>query len=208
MAGLYIDLLNRIQDEMQRTDLDDQTNLAAQQAIAYFQMDAFYLSDAFNAVNLIANQQVYPLPVDYAWSRDDYLTQSGTRYELRKVSFEFLIAEDSAVSSPTLGSPIDIAIFNNSVYFFPRPDGNNVYVWNSSYVSLIPAQVNPTDTGFWTTTAEPIIRNWTKYLLYNEVLQQPDLAKQFADRAMEEHLKLREMTAQRKWTGNIAPTKF
>ena len=41
MAGLYIDLLNRVQDEMQRTDLDDQTNLAAQQAVAYFQSDAF-----------------------------------------------------------------------------------------------------------------------------------------------------------------------
>ena len=206
MAGLYIDLLNRIQDEMQRTDLDDQTNLAAQQAMAYFQMDAFYLSDKFSSQTLTPGTQVYSLPSDYAWSRDDYLNQGGTRYELRKVSFEFLIAEDSAVSSPTQGTPIDIALFNNQIYFFPRPD--QAYTWYSSYVSLIPAQVNPTDTGFWTTTAEPVIRNWTKYLLYNEVLQQPDLAKQFADRAMEEHLKLREMTAQRKWTGNIAPTKF
>lgn len=207
MAGLYIDMLNRIQDEMQRTDLDDQTNLAAQQAIAYFQMDAFYLSDKFTNQTLVANQQVYTLPADYAWSREDYVTQNGQRYELRKVSFEYLIAEDTNTTSFTTGSPVDYAIFNNQIYFFPRPD-NNVYVWYSSYVSLIAAQVNPTDTGFWTTTAEPIIRNWTKYLLYNEVLQQPDLAKQFADRAMEEHLKLRELTAQRKWTGSIAPTRF
>jgi hypothetical protein len=209
MAGTQQDMLNRIQDEMQRTDLDDQTILAQTQAIAYFQNDAFYLSDNFSTATLVASQQVYTLPSDFAWERDAYITQNGDRYEVRKVSFEFLTAENSAISSPTLGSPIDYALFNNSYYLFPIPDGNNVYTFSFSYVSMIPAPATLSTTGnFWMTTAEPVIRNWTKYLLYNEVLQQPDLAKQFQDRAMEEHYKLREITSMRKWTGNIAATKF
>jgi len=204
----YGDLQSRIIDETQREDLQTQIQACIQTAIAYYQQDSFYQSDTVASITPTQGVQSYTLPTDFVWMRNVFITFNGTRYPLRCVTYEFLLSEDDNTTDPVQGSPVDYALFGNSIYIFPRPDSSTSYSMMYDYVNAPAAPSADSDSDFWTNAAEAMVRNRAKFLLYTDVLGQPDLGAVFKARADEEHQQLREQSAMRKWTSSILTPRF
>jgi hypothetical protein len=204
----YQDMQDRIADEMQRDDLGEQTQLAIQDAIKHYQLDAFYISDKETTITGIQGQQSYNLPSDFVWMREVWVQYNFVRYILNERTYDYVISEDTNLTQPVQGSPLDYGLLGGvqeTMVVYPRPDGNST-IFQLDYVSAFPTVVLPTDAGFWMNAGEAMVRNRAKGLLYMEVTNQPDLAQICFARADAEHFKLREMTAMQKWTASTTDT--
>lgn len=202
MPATLQDMVDRISTELQRTDIENEINLAISQAISYYQRVTFYQSDAQISIPTVAHQVSYTLPSDFAWARDVWAIVNTTRYELNPRSYEYLETEFANTQNPVEGSPVDYAIFSGSIYLWPIPD-SSTYTTQISYVSKVAIPSTPTTSNFWTTDAEAVIRNRAKAILFDEVLNQPDMAARFYAKAVDEDGQLRVETAMKKFTYNL-----
>lgn len=147
------------------------------------------------------NQYVGPL--DYVAPYRVEITIPNLRFSLTKQSYDDLRNWDVIRPSPTTAYPTDWAWFQNQIYIWPYPV--SFYPLTLSYYTAPPVPVNMTDSNFWTTTAESLIRAYTRARINAEVLRDVEAAQ--ADQAVAklefDALKLEEVAQNQ--TGNIPP---
>ena len=176
----YADLQARIADELgQRADLASEIQLAIQSAIAKWERERFYFNELWE-VNLFmtaSGQEVYgaaAAPLVASLAKIDKVTVlvSGNRYTLTPRTWQYL--EDISVNPAVVGQPVDYAYYAEQLRFYPIPD--NAYPVTLSGTQRFATLVNPTDANSWTLDAEALIRCEAKLDLYENLLQEPDLA--------------------------------
>ena len=176
----YGDMQARIADELGgRTDLSAQIPLAIQTAIAKWERERFYFNElrAANAFRTAQGQEFYGA-ADYApLATIAHLDKvailvSGNRYTLAPRLAQYL--EDVSVNPSVQGQPIDYAYYAEQLRLYPIPD--NAYAISLLGTTRFSALVNPGDSNPWTLDAEALIRCEAKMDLYENTLQQPDLA--------------------------------
>lgn len=176
----YADLQARIADELGgRSDLAAQIPLAIQTAIAKWERERFYFNElrAAAAFNTVAGQEFYG-SADYAplatIAHLDKVTilVSGNRYTLAPRLAQYL--EDISVNPVVRGQPVEYAYYAEQLRLYPIPD--NAYAVSLLGTTRFPALANAGDNNPWTLDAEALIRCEAKTDLYENTLQQPDLA--------------------------------
>lgn len=176
----YGDMQARIADELGgRSDLSSQIQLAIQTAIAKWERERFYFNElrAANAFSTVQGQEFYGA-TDYAplatLAHLDKVTVlvSGNRYTLSPRLAQYL--EDISVNPIVQGQPVDYAYYAEQLRLYPIPD--NAYAISLLGTTRFAALANTGDSNPWTLDAEALIRCEAKTDLYENTLQQPDLA--------------------------------
>lgn len=184
MAGDYGSMQSRVADELGgRSDLTSQIQLAIQTAIAKWERERFY----FNSLNVpcapgspfntVAGQEFYGVN-DYALIPTiahiikAQLYLSNNRYTLNPRTSQQLA--DESFSTANQAMPVDYAYFAEQIRFYPIP--NQAYPIGLLATQRLGTLSANADTNSWMTDAEALIRCEAKADLYDNTLQQPDLA--------------------------------
>ena len=212
MAGTYGDLQTRIADELSRTDLTSQIQLAIQSAIKFYERDRFYFNESNGITfNTVAGQEEYTSTdnsdIPNLQNIDDVriTISSGNVYTLKHKTWDYL--EDTSMSSnQDRGLPTSFAYYSRKMRLYPIPD--NIYAIRITAVKALPVLSATTDANDWMTEGEDLIRSRAKWELYTHVIRDFDMAKACADSEAISLQKLRGATAVRGSSGYVSATDF
>jgi hypothetical protein len=126
----------------------------------------------------------YVPPIDYVAPRLIEVTAASLRYRLVEVPYGELREYDVIRPAPITTYPTFWAWFQQQIYLWPYPSG--FYPLTLSFHTAPQLAVNATDTNFWTTKAESLIRAYAEYLIQLKLLKDPDAAQMALTVAMRE----------------------
>ena len=187
MAGAYLDMQNRIADEINRSDLGSQIQNAIQTAILYYETeDSLWFTEGRFLINTVASQDRYVIPDTLLNEDGSTITPRVTLLDvdqmvcnfnnwfqpLKPVTWGWI---DTYQIPTYTGQPYYYGRLQNMIRFAPTPNG--VYQVIITGTTRLPTLVNPTDTNAWMTEGEWLIRSRAKAILWRAVLRDMDEAK-------------------------------
>ncbi len=209
MSGTYGDMQTRIADELARTDLTSQIQLAILSAIAHYERRRFYFNETTSTFSTVANQEYYSSSnlADIATLVEIdsiRVTISSTRYTLIPRDFAYLDA--ICTNASATGNPTDYCYYQEQIRLYPIP--STARTVTMAYIKRLATLSASGDSNAWTTDAEELIRQRAKCDLFANVIRSPDEAmacRQYELIALDN---LTAETVSRISTGHIRPTAF
>jgi hypothetical protein len=133
--------------------------------------------------------QIIP-PIDYVAPTTVEITAANLRYELGKTSYRNLRKVDVIRPAPVTVYPTDYAFYQKRIYCWPYPI--QFFPITLSYYSAPFPPRAVTDSNFWTTTAERLIRCYTKHIIHRERMYDPEAAAMELENAESEKISLQD----------------
>lgn len=198
----------RIADELHRQNLSSQIIDAINDAIFFYQQEHFFFDEAIDdsSTVTVAGTNLYPGPSDLIEPIKLTLTyNSAETWVLQKRELDWILQMDGS-NPPIQGPTTDYCFFAEQFRFWPTPD--NAYPITFYYKQQIPPPVNPTDQGYWMTTAEAMIRAKAKAILLSQVIRNYQAAQVEEGIAARFFLELKKQTAGKLFTGRTKATRF
>jgi hypothetical protein len=204
-------MLDRIADELARSDLTSQINKAVQSAIRHYERKAFYFNEARKTLSTSDGAEFYTT-TDFGFLdklAEIYtarITVNGSHYLLQERDWEYLDALSSSTTSK--GDPSDFAYFGKQFRVWPIPNAaRNIVI--SGIEKLPAASLSATgDTNYWMTDGEELIRSRAVRKLYAEVIKDVENATIWGGHEQEALMALLSETESRAMTGLPRPTQF
>jgi hypothetical protein len=204
-------MLDRIADELARSDLTSQINKAVQSAIRHYERKAFYFNEARKTLSTSDGDFDYTtaefafldkMPEIYSVK----ITVNGSKIPLQERDWEYLDALHSSTTSK--GDPTDYAYYGKVFYVWPTPNAARDIV--ISCIEKLPAaSLSATgDTNYWMTDGEELIRSRAVRKLYAEVIKDVENATIWGGHEQEALMALVSETESRAMTGLPRPTQF
>lgn len=201
---------SRIADDINRSDLGTQIDVAINRAIEHYEKDYFWFKDKTATFSTVASQEVYTsadsgYPTDL--SEIDYVEVSiSSNYQYEVVPTDFKDIQHKNPGSTTLtGYPTNYALYNENMYLYPTPNG--AYGITVYYQQKYTALSNDTDTNDWTTDAEDLIEARATWWILSRVIkdyQGAQVAKaEEMDALAALQAKTRKLTANGKVTRHV-----
>lgn len=205
-------MMDRIADELDRSDLTSQIQKAIQTAIDRYQRKRFFFNEARSLTfNTVDGQEFYTsadssdIP-NILFIDNVKLTISGSdKIDLERRQYSEL-EYDSANSTNDEGQPTAYAYYNKQLRLYPIP--NSAYAVRVSGVFALSDLSATADTNAWMTDAEALIRSRAKRELLTHVIRDAEGATAMAQAEAEELQSLIQETNARSGTGAIYPTEF
>lgn len=204
-------MIDRIADELARSDLTTQIPKAIQSAIRHYERRAFYFNEVRKTLSTSDGD------FDYTTSEFAFLdkmaeiysakiTVNGSQIPLQERDWEYLDALRSSTTSK--GDPTDYAYYGKVLYVWPTPNtARDIII--SHVEKLPPASLSATtDTNYWMTDAEELIRCRAMRKLYADVIKDIDNAGLWGAHENEALQVLIGETESRAMTGLPRPTQF
>jgi hypothetical protein len=200
---------DRIADELARTDLTSQISKAIQSAIRHYERKAFYFNEVRKTLSTSDGD------FDYTTAEFSFLdkmaeiysakiTVNGSQYPLTERDWSYL---DALRSSTTLeGDPTDFSYYGKVFYVYPTPNAARDII--ISHIEKAATLSATTDTNYWMTDAEELVRCRATRKLYAEVIKDVDNAGVWAAHEQEALMALVAETEARSMTGLPRPTDF
>lgn len=204
MAGTYGDMQTRIADELARSDLTSQIQLAILDAVKAYEGERFYFNELYNQTATVSTSEyAIALPGNvYAIDKIALLVNPSVKDYLVPRNREYILSMQIPLS---LHQPKEFAIYGDQILFDCM--SNQVYPLYISGLQKFDDLSAASDTNVWTTTAEELIRNRAKSNIYADVILDPDNAKICSLREQQVLSYLRARSAQRA-SGRVTPTFF
>ncbi len=216
----YAQLQSRIADELGgRTELLSPSagevlspiQLAILDAIQFWDNERFYFNEyrTAGAFSTVRGQEFYTvadwadIPTIQHIDKMSVLI-SGNRYHMKGRTEQYM--EDISMNVSWLGQPIDYAYYNFQIRLYPIPD--NAYPVNILGTKLYTALVNASDTNFWTTDGEMLIRATAKQYLYRDTILDDAKAASMERSAQSQYSSLKGETFKKSATLKLQPTTF
>ncbi len=179
----------QIADEIMRDDLGPQIKTAIQTAITRHQSARFSFNETYADFNTVIGADEYKsgspgYPTDLIYMDAVWCTANGSRLPLIQKNWEQFDAMRGTANGNT-GRPTHYATFRGSLFIYPVPD--QVYSMRVTYLKKLSTLSLDSDTNAWITDGEEVIRMRAEQILYQTVLNDPDLAslaKEAADTAL------------------------
>lgn len=210
-------MIDRIADELKRDDLGSSASPGSVSAaniqnsifdaIYEYQREHFFQNETVTSVATTQGVSTYDVPADFISMTQLDIIVNGTVYTLMIKSYEYIDTMDAISSSPTQGVPGWYAFYANQVRLYPTPNAST-YSLRFIYQNKIPEPSGVTDTNWWTTTAESLIRNRAKWALNLEVIRDSNMAQLDKARENDALRKLMQETAMKLFTGGVTPSRF
>ncbi len=205
----FSDVVARIADDAERTDLTTQIKKAINRAIHHYEKERFYFNEATNTFSTVASQNTYTSS-DAAFIANIAeidlvkVTLSATNIPpLTKRSYTFLQEVDVGAIT---GDPCDYAWYASKLWLYPTP--NAVLTITVSGQTKYTELSADADTNVWTTDAEDLIEARARWWLYKRVILDAEQASLAKEEELEALQALREKTAHLKDSGGLMPTEF
>lgn len=166
-----------IADDLDRTDMTTQINLAIGRAIQHYESEGFWFKETTGTFACVASQKAYTtssIPSDIA--EIDYMEVrvSGNDYPITQISYEEI---ESIDFSGQTGIPSRYAYYKQSLYLYPIP--NSTYTVTISYKKEYTALSADSDTNDWTTEAEDLIEARALWWIYARILKDTEQANSY-----------------------------
>jgi hypothetical protein len=175
-------MIDRIEDEILRTDLNSNVQSAIKSAIKHYESHRFWFTEGNNSGAVTtgsSNTATYTLSSE--WINIDVITTtvSGNEYPLIPRTAEWFKLTSTNLAT-VVGTPTDYAFHANSFWLYPSP--NSAYpltIYGHRKITELDSSGNltltdTTVTNDWFTQAEELIRNRAKWYLYADVLENPE----------------------------------
>lgn len=203
----YGTMIARIESEVHRTNENAAVRSAVLSAIEHYEdtEPPFHVTTERSESATIDGQTYYELPTDFVDFIGEYplqITVNQSTYPLNRRSWDYLqIIDLNAVVGK--GIPFDWAYGDNQIRLYPQPQaahGLCLY-----YRKSLPVITADTDSNFWTTRGERLIRARAKWDLYTNVIHQADKADRMRMQELEAERILRGIETRRSSTGRVMP---
>lgn len=176
-------MVTRIEDEILRTDINDNVQAAIKSAIRHYESHRFWFTEGNNdadSVTTTTNSTTYTLSAE--WINIDSFTVevSSNEYQLIPRTVDWF-REINTNPSTVVGIPTDYALHNNTFWLYPTANGSYpLRIYGHRKITSLDGSGDLTLTsstsGSWFSDAEDLIRNRAKYYLYADVLENPERA--------------------------------
>lgn len=204
----YAEMIARIADDLDRTDVNTQIGLAINRAIEYYaKKHRFWFNEATATFNTVASQFNYTsTDTGISTLREiDYVKiaiSASNNYELVPITYKQI--QDDNVSATT-GQPSEYAYYKENFYLYEIPDA--VYTITVSYVKSY-ATLTGSSSNDFTTNAEDLIESRATWWLAKRILHDEELARSAKESEMDSLEALKTETNRIKQTGRLDPTEF
>lgn len=208
MTSTFLQMQQRIADDLDRTDLNAQIKLAINRAIKHYQTEPFWFKETATTFPVVVNQEEYSfgtggVPSDVEMIDIMECLVSGSKAPIIEITpFEL----EAKQSSTNTGVPTEFAQYANKFKFYPIP--------NQSATILIKYTKNYTDlsadadTNDWLTYAEDLIEARARWWVNIRVIKDVAAAN---DDALQESIALdalRTINNHKTGQGEVIPTEF
>lgn len=205
----YGTMQDRIADEIARTDLTTQIQKAIVSAVKFYERKSFYFNEALFTFSTSISQEYYGSSdnsnIPNLGNIDSVrITVNQTHYTLEKRDFAYI---DAVASSEAMtGDPTDYAYYGQQIRVYPKASAaRKVVVAGTLRTATLSAT---TDSNYWTTDAEELIRARAEWDLYKHTIKDREQAEDWKESELEALATLRGDDAERQTTWRFRPTAF
>lgn len=199
----WADLQSRVQDELDRSDLNSQVDRELRRAVTHYERQRWWFNEQQATASTSSSQAAYGLPADLLVLDDLEITVSNRRQRMVEIQWDRYL--DDYRYNNVVGTPSDWAYYADQLWLGPVP--NQVYTLNLNYTrTLYPASFTSGTDNAWTNFAEDLITARALKTLGARTLQLPQsqlVAWQELER--QAYRSLVEMNDQRLMTGKVRP---
>ena len=183
----YIDLQNRIANDLRRDDLATEIAEAIQSAILFYRnLPVVQSQGTMAAITAVEEQKEYTLPDDFIAAIQLTVTADGVITPMQPATIQWIDEMDSDTEDVIVGVPTHYALFGEfEMHVYPRPD-DSVTEFGGRYIAAPAAPSDDDDSNFWTNRAERAVRCRAVGLLYDDTLHDPELAEREYAKAQQE----------------------
>lgn len=199
MAGTYIDMITRIQDEMLNASLSvAQIKLAIQSSIADYDGTPLYFNHKTSATLTTVAAQEYYAAADLSDIPDIHLIESfkitvnGYKVDVNPVDFTVM---DSQQNGSVTSLPYWYAYYKQQIRLYPIPDA--AYTCTLAYIYKLATLSADSDANAWMVDGEEMIRQAAKRRLNEDYLQDDAAAARCERLEDQAYDRLQSETAQR-----------
>ncbi len=202
------ELIDRVADDLNRTDLTTQITKALNRAIEYYAKEPFWFTETSASFTLSASQAFYTstnsnLPSDIGRIHYAEIAIAGNDSELDQMDFKRL---QQANPNNSKGDPVAYSWWDSRFYTYPLAQSANVATvyYTKTYAALT---VTGTSND-WTTNAPALLESYARKWLNRRVLSNFEAAAMAEQEEMQELRCLREKNEDRHRETPIEPTCF
>lgn len=166
----FLEMQQRIADDLNRADLSTQIKKAINRAITFYQKEPFWFKETSLPFNTIAGQKIYTTTDTSITdiSRIHYMKAviNSANYKVTEKPLSFI---EERNPNNTQGIVRYYAWWQNQIYFYLVP--NQIWAVTVYYTKTYAALSADSDTNDWTTYAEDLIEARARKWLYARIIK-------------------------------------
>lgn len=202
------DLVSRIADDLNRSDINTQIGVAVNRAIAYYMSERTWFNETSDTVTTVSGQESYGtadglasdiIRIDLVQITDS----AGNQYPLTERTWSYLRTLQTSPTTLT-GLPVDWCWYGEKLYLYPTPNAAlTCTVWYvKSYAELTAGESND-----WTTEREAtdLIEARATWWVATRLLKDYERAQAAKGEELEAYRRLIERTSHAVSSGTIRP---
>jgi hypothetical protein len=154
----YGQIQSRVADELNRSDLTSQIQLAIVSAVEAYERKRFWFNEATATATTTASTNYVSTPSDFVKEYFFQITVGSSKYTLSPMNYsDFLVA---TATSTTSGQPTQYSYYQDVFYLFPTP--GSAYTLTLNYIKRLTTLAASGDNNGWTNYAEELLRQRAK----------------------------------------------
>ncbi len=209
MSSTFLQMQQRIADDLDRTDLTTQIKKAINRAIMHYQTEPFWFKETSTSFSAVSGQEEYVMgtggvPTDIEMIDILERQYNGTKTKMTPITPDELEAKQSLQAT---GIPDEYAQYQNRFKLYPIPNQSGITIlikYTKNYTELSA----DTDTNDWLTYAEDLIEAKSRWWLNTRVIKDASAALDDEKEEMKALDALRTLNTHKTGAGRIIPTSF
>jgi hypothetical protein len=209
MTSTFLQMITRIEDDLDRTDLRTQIKLAINRAIEHYETEPFWFKETSSSFPAVLNQEEYvygvgSVPADVQMIDIMERQYNGDKKTMREITAFELEAKQSLDDT---GVPDEFAQYQNRFKLYPIPNQTGITIlikYTKNYTELSA----DSDTNDWLTYAEDLIEAHARWWVNLRVIKDREGA---ADDAVQVESALEALRTKNNFKvgqGEVIPTEF
>lgn len=209
MTSTFLQMQQRIADDLDRTDLTTQIKLAINRAINHYKTEPFWFKETSSSFSAVNNQEEYTQGVGSVPSDIEMIdimerVYNGDKITLTEITpFEL----EAKQQGDAVGIPDQFAQYEGKFKLYPIPNQSGITIqikYTKNYTDLSA----DTDTNDWLTYAEDLIEARARWWLNMRVIRDINAAADDERQEISALDALRTMNAHKTGQGRVIPTQF
>lgn len=160
-------------------------------------------SSFWTQLSTVPGVNVYTPPLDFVSINRFEVTSQNFRIQLYPRTYWWIRDQDVLRPGPPTIYPTDYAYYEQQFFLWAYP--NSFYPLTLSYRGAAPVPVNLTDSNYWTTEAEALIRTFAKGKIELEVIHDTEAATACFSSAKDEFIELQRHGIAQQETSGVPP---
>ncbi len=209
MSSTFLQMQQRIADDIDRSDLSTQVKKSINRAIIYFQTEPFWFKEESTSFSAVSGQEEYTMgtggvPTDIEMIDIMERQYSGDKTTMTEITpFEL----EAKQSGDATGIPDEYAQYENKFKLYPIPNQSGITIllkYTKNYAELSA----DADTNDWLVYAEDLIEARARWWLNLRVIKDINAASDDERQMVSALDALRTLNQHKTGQGRVVPTSF